>query len=139
MIWTAFEIAINIFQGFLFLMFVKQSFTYEKNHPAADGLLVTSCAGLFTLLLFYTTLSDEPFRINAKLTDIQSSLPDNLFVLCHRSYIINIAHVRMLTRTECTLSNDMSIPISRTYTAEVEQAFDRYHQGGHVKYDLDGV
>ena len=53
MIWTAFEIAINIFQGFLFLMFVKQSFSYEKNHPVADGLLVTSCAGLFTLLLFY--------------------------------------------------------------------------------------
>ena len=53
MIWTTFEIAINIFQGFLFLMFVKQSFTYEKNHPVADGLLVTSCPGLFTLLLFY--------------------------------------------------------------------------------------
>ena len=53
MVWTVFEIAINIFQGFLFLMFVKQSFTYEKNHPIADGLLVASCAGLFTLLLFY--------------------------------------------------------------------------------------
>jgi hypothetical protein len=45
----------------------------------------------------------------------------------------------MLTRTECTLSNDMNIPISRTYSAEVEEIFDRYHQGGHVKYDLDGV
>lgn len=90
-------------------------------------------------LLFYTTLSDEPLRINAKLTDIQSSLPENLFILCHRSYIVNIAHVRMLTRTDCTLSNDMSIPISRTYSAEVEEIFDRYHQGGHVKYDLDGV
>ena len=53
MIWTAFEIAINIFQGFLFLMFVKQSFAYEKKHPVADGLLVASCAGWLSLLLFY--------------------------------------------------------------------------------------
>ena len=90
-------------------------------------------------LLFYTTLSNEPLRINAKLTDILKSLPTNLFVLCHRSYILNIAHMRVLTRTECKLSNNMTIPISRTYTAEVEQAFDLYHQGGQAKYDLDSI
>lgn len=90
-------------------------------------------------LLFYTTLSDEPLRINAKLTDVQSNLPESMFVLCHRSYIVNIAHVRTLTRTECVLSNDESIPISRTYANDVNQAFDRYHQGGFVKNDVDGV
>ena len=34
-------------------------------------------------LLFYTTLSDEPIRINARRADIESSLPKSLFVLCH--------------------------------------------------------
>ena len=81
-------------------------------------------------LLFTTTISREPIKISAKLSDIQRSLPSSLFVQCHRSYLINIAHVRMLTRTECTLSNSISIPISRTFTADVEHAFDRYHQGG---------
>lgn len=52
MIWTAFEIAVNIFQGLLLLMYVKQGFVYEKKHPAADVLLVALCAGFLTLFLF---------------------------------------------------------------------------------------
>ena len=24
-------------------------------------------------------------------------------------------------------------------TEEIDQVFDRYHQGGHAKYDLDGI
>lgn len=90
-------------------------------------------------LLFYTTLSDEPIRINARLADIESSLPRSLFVLCHRSYIVNIAHVRTLTRTECLLSNGESVPISRTYVSDINQAFDRYHQGGGLKNGLDSI
>ena len=53
MIWTAFEIAINIFQGYLILMYVKQCFTYEKKHPIADVLLVCSCAGFLSYFLFF--------------------------------------------------------------------------------------
>ena len=90
-------------------------------------------------LLISSTVSSEPLRISAKFSDIQRTLPESQFVQCHRSYIINIAHVRMMTRTKCTLSNNMSIPISRTHSTEVERSFDRYHQGGHTKYDLDGV
>lgn len=90
-------------------------------------------------LIFDTTLSSQPLSINAKLADIQSALPKRMFVRCHRSYIVNIAHVRMLTRTACTLSNGITIPISRTFAAEVERAFDCYHQGGHIGDDLDGL
>lgn len=53
MIWTAFEIAINIFQGYLLLMYVKQCFTYEKKHPIADVLLVCFCAGFLCYFLFF--------------------------------------------------------------------------------------
>ena len=53
MIWTAFEIAINIFQGYLLLMYVKQCFTYEKKHPIADVLVVFSCAGFLCYFLFF--------------------------------------------------------------------------------------
>lgn len=90
-------------------------------------------------LYFSTTLSDTPLRIQAKLSDIQSALPNRLFVRCHRSYIVNIAHVRMLTRTACSLSDGAVIPISRTYAGDVNRAFDLYHQGGRIHYDLDDV
>lgn len=90
-------------------------------------------------LLISTTVRSDPLRITAKFSDIQRTLPESQFVQCHRSYIINIAHVRMLTRTECTLSNGISIPISRTYAAGVEQAFDGYHQGGGVNHALVSI
>lgn len=52
MIWMTFEIAVNFFQGFLMLMYVKECFTYEKKHPAADVLLVFACAGFLSYFLF---------------------------------------------------------------------------------------
>ena len=120
------------------------SYVYDRLALQSDQTLTVTSAGKRYALrhmeilcieaklhspLISATVSGEPLRISAKFSDIQRSLPENLFVQCHRSYLINIAHVRMLTRTECILSNGASIPISRTYAASVEQAFDRYHQG----------
>lgn len=51
MIWMTFEIAINFFQGFLLLMYVKGCFAYERRRPGADALLILTCAGFLTLLL----------------------------------------------------------------------------------------
>lgn len=90
-------------------------------------------------LYFSTTVSAEPLRINASLSDIQSNLPKDIFVLCHRSYIVNVIHIRMLTRTDCVLSSGDVIPISRTYSDDVNRVFDHYHQGGGARYDLDGI
>ena len=89
-------------------------------------------------LYISTTANSSPLKLNASLSDILSSLLSRIFVLCHRSYIVNIAHIRMLTRTECLLSNNEKIPISRTYTAVINAAFDRYHQGGVTCYGMDG-
>lgn len=86
-----------------------------------------------------TTITSAPLKINANLSDIVSSLPQELFIPCHRSYIVNVAHIRLVTRTECLLSGNISIPISRTYTLSVNQAFDRYHQGGIYNYGVDNI
>lgn len=90
-------------------------------------------------LFLSTTIQPAPFKINTQLMDIMSELPKDLFVMCHRSYAVNIAHVRMLTRTECLLLDNESIPISRTYMNEVNQAFDRYHQGRIFHYGMDDI
>lgn len=75
------------------------------------------------------TLSDSLIRISSSLSDLMPVLPKNLFAACHRSYIVNLMHIRKLTRTECLLQNRETIPISRTYTKAVAEAFDRFHQG----------
>ena len=89
-------------------------------------------------LYISTTTNPSPLKLNASLSDILSSLTSGIFILCHRSYVVNIAHIRMLTRTECLLSNNEKIPISRTYIAVINAAFDRYHQGGVTCYGMDG-
>lgn len=86
-----------------------------------------------------TTLSQSPLKISARLSDIISSLPREMFILCHRSYVVNIAHIRAISRTDCLLLNDERIPLSRTYVRDVNQAFDCYHQGGEIGFGMDNI
>ena len=90
-------------------------------------------------LFISTTLRPAPFKTNVRLSQVMAKLPRELFVLCHRSYAVNISHVRMLTRKECLLLGGESIPISRTYLKDVSLAFDRYHQGGVCAYGMDDL
>ena len=48
----AFELAINLFEGLLLLMYVRQCFTYGKKHPVAGALVVLGCAGYLSAFLF---------------------------------------------------------------------------------------
>lgn len=51
--WMVFEIAINFVQAFLVYFYVKKCFLYDKQHPAADIILITSFASYFSIYLFY--------------------------------------------------------------------------------------
>ena len=61
-------------------------------------------------------------------------LPQELFIPCHRSYIVNLMHVRCLKRTELFLSDGKRLPVSRPYGNTLNAAFDSYYQEG-CRYD----
>lgn len=86
-----------------------------------------------------TTIDEAPLKINTRLSDIIPNLPAELFVLCHRSFVVNIAHIRAITRTDCLLLNHKTIPISRTYANDVNRAYDRYRQGSDIRYGMDNI
>lgn len=90
-------------------------------------------------LYIFTTNQSSPIKIASKLTDVIKMLSDQLFVFCHRSYIVNIAHIRLLTRTKIILSNGSEIPVSRTYVEKLNDSFDRYFRGGIIKNGLDNI
>ncbi len=90
-------------------------------------------------LYIRSTVAPEPIKLNARLSDVMAELPKELFAFCHRSYAVNVAHIRMLTRTMCLLFNGESLPISRTYMNDVTQTFDRYHQGGVCEHGMDRI
>ena len=90
-------------------------------------------------LFITTTVFPKPLRIAARLSDIQSDLPAKLFGHCHRSFIVNVAHIRSLTRSNCLLSNGCLLPVSRTYCDALNRIFDRYHLGGRLQHGLDSI
>lgn len=50
-------------------------------------------------------------------------------VACHRSLLVNLQHVSMIVKTELVMDNGERLPISRSMTGSVNQAFIRLFQG----------
>jgi len=69
------------------------------------------------ILIFLVT--DEVLHLRMALKDIINLLDENIFVQCHRSYIINIEHITYFDGNILTISNS-HIPVSRTYKNELK-------------------
>lgn len=59
--------------------------------------------------------SNEKPEVRARLRDFAVQLPQQLFCQCHRSYIVNLSHIRRFTRHSLTLSTCDKIPVSKTF------------------------
>lgn len=59
-------------------------------------------------------------------------LPSSVFLRCHKSYVVNLSHIKSLTKDTITLNSGRSIPMSRYYKSSVEQAFLLYSINSNV-------
>ena len=66
----------------------------------------------------------QEYTVYGKLDEFAYRLKADLFVRCHKSFIVNLLHVRELTPAGFRME-DTVIPISRSYAA---QAREQYHQ-----------
>lgn len=83
--------------------------------------------------------ADEPLKVRLCFTDLRKKLPEELFILCHRSYIVNIMHVRSIKKNELTISTGQVLPVSRSQADAVSEAFDSYYQKGGAFIRVDRV
>lgn len=74
----------------------------------------------------------EPIQIRLRFRELLPKIPEEQFVMCHRSYVVNVLHIRRIIRKELSLSNGMTLPLSRTCIDAVNKAFDSYYQDGGV-------
>lgn len=72
----------------------------------------------------------EPVQIRGNITSIAEKLPPQMFVQCHRSYIINLLYVRNITKSEMVLAGNIRIPIGIRYAEKVFEAVRLFYQGG---------
>lgn len=78
-------------------------------------------------LIFHLTYNTCPV-IRKKLSELLPHLPAELFVQCHRSYLVNLSHIRRFTSNSITMSNNQLLPVSSTYSTALHIAFAHYYR-----------
>lgn len=53
---------------------------------------------------------------------------DDSFVQSHRSFFVNLSHVVRITKTECSLDNGETIPVSRGAYKKLNEEFIRFYR-----------
>ena len=74
------------------------------------------------------TLTDRVIDCHGKLSELINGVAQ--FVRCHSSFAVNMEHIRELTRTDVITTEGKSIPVSRTYTKDVQRAIARQMRRG---------
>ncbi len=81
------------------------------------------CAETVGRRVAVTFLPDQRAYYGGTLLQLLRELPNEGFVQCHKSYAVNMRHIRELTGRDAIAQNGLKIPVSRTFAKEVQQAF----------------
>lgn len=84
-----------------------------------------------TLMIFRTS-EENSILLRMQLGKFMEQLPSDLFVKCHRSFVVNILYVRRITRDTLTLANGCELSIGKQFRDVMMAAFDRYYQGTSI-------
>lgn len=66
------------------------------------------------------TLSEE-YIFYGKLTNIESTVDRNIFARLHVSYLVNLGHIRKITKDQAELDNGVILPISKKYKDSIRE------------------
>lgn len=70
--------------------------------------------------------SSEKITVRKNISEIEKLLPSENFIRCHRSYIVNVKHIKSIIKNDILLENGVKIPISRGKYKEVNDTFINY-------------
>lgn len=93
-----------------------------------DYILYVEVTGHYCL--HYTTGNCKKYRIQYSLDALRKKLPSNLFIQCHRSYIVNLIYIRNISKGCITMANGQTIQIGRNYQTQLIHMFRQYYLGG---------
>lgn len=102
-----------------------------------ENILYLEARSPYTLI--HTYERQEPLQIRCRFSELMPKLLEEQFVMCHRSYIVNIIHVRRIRRKELSLSNGALLPISRPCIEAINTIFDSYYQEGGAYIHVDSL
>lgn len=68
----------------------------------------------------------EKITLRKKISELEKFLSKEYFIRCHRSYIVNLMHIKSISKSDILLKNGIKVPISRSKYKEVNDAFINY-------------
>ena len=71
-------------------------------------------------------LTDGQVDVNLKMSELQALLPKNQFVLCQRTYLVNMAFVQNIRRCELQLKNGADLLVNKYRFMEVKEKLIAY-------------
>lgn len=73
-------------------------------------------------------LTNQVVTVTRSLKELTDQLSDQ-FIQTHRSYLVNVAHINRLLKTDVELSNGQIVPVSRRMAKDVQETFIAYNKG----------
>ena len=92
-----------------------------RNVPVTDVLFLERI-----LRKTRVVMTDGEELVTAAPAALLEAVPDGVFLRCHQSYIVNLAHVRTLGDTFFRMEDGTSVPISRAFYKEAKNAYYHY-------------
>lgn len=71
----------------------------------------------------------EVLTFRRKIADVMQKLPDEMFVQCHRSFIVNLLYTKRISRGMIYLTDGTEIPVSPRSSEDVLNRFKNLFQG----------
>ena len=72
---------------------------------------------------------DGECKTGSKISELERLLPQEKFVYCHRTLLVNLAFIQTIRYCELTLKNGQVLPISKYRQAQMKESFMRYLRG----------
>lgn len=93
-----------------------------------NHVLVLSEIYYFEVHGHHTTVHtcDTEYTIRTPLKEIIIQLPQGYFAAPHKSFLVNLMHIKTATMSELSLTNGVHIPVSRRYQKNFDHLFYSY-------------
>lgn len=97
----------------------------------ADGMVLVAVDKITYIEALDHEVEIHPDKIACKipLYKLKEELSDARFVNTHRSYLVNLAHVKRVTRTDVVLDDGTVLPLSRRLYKDVTSSLMKYVTG----------
>lgn len=105
--------------------FIILSVLGEKRKIKYDDIIYIESMGHYVVI----HLIKEEIDYKYNISNLLSELSEHNFVRTHRSYIVNLKYIDRITKDKCCLSNNITIPLSRSSYKLVNSQFIHYYKG----------